>query len=93
MIGDERCDHGTSEPDHTSNASSSGDSCAGDVTRILSDIEGGDGQASEQLLPLVYEELRKLAADRMAKEKPGETLQATALVHEAYIRPVDVDKA
>ena len=64
-----------------------------DVTRILSQIEQGDGQAAEQLLPLVYEELRKLAAQKMAQEKPGQTLQATALVHEAYIRLVDVEKA
>ena len=65
----------------------------GDVTQILSDIEQGDGQAAEQLLPLVYAELRKLAAAKMAQEKPGQTLQATALVHDAYIRLVDVDKA
>jgi len=64
-----------------------------DVTRILSAIEQGDAGAAEQLLPLVYEELRKLAAQRMAQEKPGQTLQATALVHEAYIRLVDVEKA
>ena len=64
-----------------------------DVTRILSAIEQGDAQASEQLLPLVYDELRKLAAQKMAQEKPGQTLQATALVHEAYIRLVDVQKA
>lgn len=64
-----------------------------DVTRILSAIEQGDAQASEQLLPLVYEELRKLAAQKMANEKPGQTLQATALVHEAYLRLVDVKKA
>jgi RNA polymerase sigma factor (TIGR02999 family) len=57
-----------------------------DVTRILSAIEQGDPQASEQLLPLVYEELRRLAAQKMAQEKPGQTLQATALVHEAYLR-------
>jgi RNA polymerase sigma factor (TIGR02999 family) len=63
-----------------------------DVTRILSRIEHGDGQAAEQLLPLVYEELRKLAAAKMAQEKPDQTLQATALVHEAYIRLVDVEK-
>lgn len=56
-----------------------------DVTRILSGIEQGDPQAAEQLLPLVYEELRRLAARRLAKEKPGQTLQATALVHEAYL--------
>lgn len=60
-----------------------------DVTRILSAIEEGDPTASEQLLPLVYEELRKLAAAKMAREEPGQTLQATALVHEAYVRLVD----
>ena len=60
-----------------------------DVTRILSAIEQGDGQAAEELLPLVYDELRKLAAAKLANEKPGQTLQATALVHEAYIRLVD----
>ena len=54
------------------------------VTRILSAIEQGDGQAAEHLLPLVYDELRKLAAAKLANEKPGQTLQATALVHEAY---------
>jgi RNA polymerase sigma factor (TIGR02999 family) len=59
-----------------------------DVTRILSAIEQGDRQAAEQLLPLVYDELRKLAAARMAAEKPGHTLSATALVHEAYLRLV-----
>ena len=64
-----------------------------DVTQILSQIEQGDPSAAEQLLPLVYSELRKLAAQKMAQEKPGQTLQATALVHEAYIRLVDVDKA
>lgn len=64
-----------------------------DVTRILNAIEEGDAQAADQLLPLVYEELRKLAAQKMAQEKPGQTLQATALVHESYIRLVDVDKA
>src|SRR5262245_53031322 len=60
-----------------------------DVTRILSQIESGDPQAAERLLPLVYEELRKLAAAKLAHEKPGQTLQATALVHEAYVRLVD----
>jgi RNA polymerase sigma factor (TIGR02999 family) len=60
-----------------------------DVTQILSRIESGDPTASEQLLPFVYEELRKLAAQRLAHEKPGQTLQATALVHEAYLRLVD----
>jgi RNA polymerase sigma factor (TIGR02999 family) len=57
-----------------------------DVTRILSAIEQGDPEAAERLLPLVYGELRKLAAQRLAHEKPGQTLQATALVHEAYLR-------
>ena len=64
-----------------------------EVTRILSAIEHGDAQAAEQLLPLVYGELRRLAAEKMAQEKPGQTLQATALVHEAYMRLVDVGKA
>ena len=64
-----------------------------DVTHILSQIESGDPSAAEQLLPMVYEELRKLAAARLAHEKPGQTLQATALVHEAYLRLVDVEKA
>ena len=59
-----------------------------DVTRILNAIEGGDPKAADELLPLVYEELRLLAAQKMAQEKPGRTLQATALVHEAYIRLV-----
>src|SRR5262245_14534649 len=59
-----------------------------DVTRILSQIDAGDPAAAEQLLPLVYDELRKLAAAKMAHEKPGQTLQATALVHEAYLRLV-----
>src|SRR5881227_2396109 len=64
-----------------------------EVTRILSAIEGGDPHAAEQLLPLVYQELRQLAAQKLAQEKPGQTLQATALVHEAYLRLVDVEKA
>src|SRR5262245_22522720 len=59
-----------------------------EVTRILSSIEEGEPSAAEQLLPLVYDELRKLAAQRLAQEKPGQTLQATALVHEAYLRLV-----
>ena len=63
-----------------------------DVTRILSQIDAGDPAAAEQLLPLVYNELRKLAAAKLAQEKPGQTLQATALVHEVYLRLVDVDK-
>jgi RNA polymerase sigma factor (TIGR02999 family) len=63
-----------------------------EVTRVLSAIEGGDLHAAEQLLPLVYQELRKLAAHKLAQEKPGQTLEATALVHEAYLRLVDVEK-
>jgi RNA polymerase sigma factor (TIGR02999 family) len=63
------------------------------VTQILSKIEQGDPSAADQLLPLVYDELRKLAAAKLAHEKPGQTLQATALVHDAYIRLVDVEKA
>src|ERR1700741_3181048 len=63
-----------------------------DVTRILSAIEQGDPNAAEQLLPLVYDELRKLAAQKMAQEAPGQTLQATALVHDAYLRLVDREK-
>ena len=63
-----------------------------DVTRILSAIEQGDPSAAEELLPLVYAELRKLAAHKMAQEAPGQTLEATALVHEAYLRLVDVDQ-
>jgi RNA polymerase sigma factor (TIGR02999 family) len=64
-----------------------------DVTHVLSKIEDGDPSAAGQLLPLVYDELRKLAAAKLANEKPGQTLQATALVHDAYIRLVDVEKA
>ena len=64
-----------------------------DVTRILSQIESGDPSAAEQLLPLVYDELRKLAAAKLANEKPGQTLQATSLVHDAYLKLVDTDKA
>src|SRR5438445_9899835 len=67
--------------------------CMGEVTQILNAIEQGDPQASEQLLPLVYEELRQLASQKLTQEKPGQTLQATALVHEAYLRLVDVKKA
>src|SRR5262245_23456489 len=63
-----------------------------EVTRILSAIEQGDPHASEQLLPMVYDELRRLAAQKMAQEKPGQTLEATALVHEAYLRLVDTAK-
>jgi hypothetical protein len=64
-----------------------------EVTRILSTIEQGDPHAAERLLPLVYDELRRLAAQKLAGEKPGQTLQATALVHEAYLRLVDGEKA
>ena len=64
-----------------------------EVTQILSAIEQGDPHAADQLLPLVYDELRKLAAQRLAQEAPGQTLQATALVHEAYVRLVDVKEA
>lgn len=64
-----------------------------DVTQILLRIEDGDPSAAEQLLPLIYDELRKLAAAKMAHEKPGQTLQATALVHEAYLRLVNVEQA
>src|SRR4051812_41597714 len=63
-----------------------------DVTRILSAIEAGDPSAAEQLLPLVYDELRKLAAQKLAQEKPGQTLEATALVHEAYVRLLGAEK-
>ena len=63
-----------------------------DLTRILSAIQQGDSHAAEQLLPLIYEELRKLASQKLAQEKPGQTLQATALVHEAYLRLVDTEK-
>lgn len=64
-----------------------------DVTQILSQIEHGDPSAADKLLPLVYEELRRLAAVRLANEKPGQTLQATALVHDAYLRLVDGERA
>jgi RNA polymerase sigma factor (TIGR02999 family) len=64
-----------------------------DVTHILSQIESGDSGAADQLIPLVYDELRKLASAKLAQEKPGHTLQATALVHEVYLRLVDVDQA
>src|SRR3954469_25569392 len=63
-----------------------------EVTQILAAIEQGDPQVAEQLLPLVYTELRRLAAQKLAHEAPGQTLQATALVHEAYLRLVDVDQ-
>jgi RNA polymerase sigma factor (TIGR02999 family) len=76
-------DHDTSE----------GAALMSDITNILSQIGSGDSSAAEQLLPLVYDELRKLAAAKLAQEKPGQTLQATALVHDAYLRLVDVEKA
>jgi RNA polymerase sigma factor (TIGR02999 family) len=63
-----------------------------EVTRILSAIEQGDPHAADQLLPLVYDQLHRLAGERMAQERPGQTLQATALVHEAYVRLVDADR-
>ena len=63
-----------------------------ELTRVLSAIDRGDPHAAEHLLPLVYEELRKLAAQKLAQEKPGQTLEATALVHEAYVRLVDTDQ-
>jgi RNA polymerase sigma factor (TIGR02999 family) len=64
-----------------------------EVTRILSAMEQGDAHAADQLLPLVYDALRKLAAQKLARERPGQTLEATALVHEAYLRLVDVEHA
>lgn len=64
-----------------------------EITRILSAVEQGDPQAAEKLLPLVYDELRRVAAQKLALEKPGQTLQATALVHEAYVRLLGTDKA
>lgn len=67
--------------------------CMNNVTQILGQIQAGDPTAAEQLLPLLYDELRKLAEQKLAHEKPGQTLQATALVHEAYVRLVDSDKA
>ena len=63
------------------------------VLRLLSAIEGGDPSAAEQLLPLVYQQLRKLAAAKLARERPGQTIQPTVLVHEAYLRLVDADEA
>lgn len=67
-------------------------SMPGDVTQLLSDIDSGDPQAAEELLPLVYDELRRLAAHKMASEKPGQTLQATALVHEAWLKVAGSDR-
>ena len=95
MVGDDvHCDASSDEPEaNTPSDLDASRNLTGDVTQILSAMEQGDGQAAEQLLPLVYEELRKLAAGKMAQEKPGQTLQATALVHEAYVRLVDVATA
>jgi RNA polymerase sigma factor (TIGR02999 family) len=96
MVADDaQSDRAGDEPAPASSPAEPGaPACAqGDVTRILAEIEHGDGHAAEQLLPLVYAELRKLAAAKMAQEKPGQTLQATALVHEAYVRLVDVEQA
>jgi RNA polymerase sigma factor (TIGR02999 family) len=84
-------DNSLDQPEPTTSPSSPVAS-AGDVTRILSAIEQGDSHAAEELLPLVYEELRRLAAHKMAQEKPGQTLQPTALVHEAYLRLVRQDQ-
>ena len=64
-----------------------------DITRVIEAVQRGDAKAADELLPLVYEELRKLATQKLAQEAPGQTLQATALVHEAYLRLVDVERA
>lgn len=96
MVSDELGDQSSAiEPLPISTSANRGGSekQRGDVTQILSAIESGDQKASEDLLPLVYEELRKLATAKMSREKPGQTFQATDLVHDAYIRLVDVDKA
>src|SRR5262245_58632968 len=79
------------EPSSCDRAST--DSPMNEVTRILSAIEQGEPNAASQLLPLVYDELRQLAAQKLAQEKPGQTLQATALVHEAYLRLVGAEQA
>ena len=90
---DEHCDQGGDMPDPAVDCQELGPSpAAGDVTHILSAIEQGDSRAAEHLLPAVYEELRALASAKMAQEKPGQTLQATALVHEAYLRLVGEGK-
>ena len=95
MVCDDHQDKGpedcTSEmiPPRSSTTGARSPTPEGDVTRILAAIEQGDGQAAEHLLPLVYDELRRLAAARLARERPGQTLNATALVHEAYLRLVD----
>jgi RNA polymerase sigma factor (TIGR02999 family) len=96
MVSDELRDQPLSDTSGSESSQPSPDSApscngrgADDVTQILSAIEDGDSRAAEQLLPLIYEELRKLAAAKMAREDPGQTLQATALVHEAYLRLVE----
>ena len=95
MVGDDPSS-GDWAAEPASTTSSSGQArrtqAPGDVTQVLSAIAQGDRLAAEQLLPLVYDELRKLAAEKMACEQPGQTLQATALVHEAYLRLVDVER-
>jgi RNA polymerase sigma factor (TIGR02999 family) len=94
MDRDQPRDAGSSQDRQPSDAPESSGSSprAGDVTLILACIEQGQPKAAEQLLPIVYDELRRLATTRMAQEQPGQTLQATALVHEAYIRLVDTKK-
>src|SRR5687767_4400338 len=87
----QRREHPSSTPRSTTMAAE-GQACKmSEVTQILSAIEHGETRAAEKLLPLVYDELRKLAAAKLAQEKAGQTLQATALVHEVYVRLVDVD--
>jgi RNA polymerase sigma factor (TIGR02999 family) len=95
MVGsDSRHDSADGEPaDPASRPENRAGPDPGNVTRILSQIQSGDSAAAEQLLPFVYDELRRLAAAKMAQEHPGQTLQATALVHEAYIRLVDSEQA
>src|SRR4029077_19853672 len=84
---------GRGAPAAPARGSSGGARTMDTITKVLNAIEHGDPHAAEQLLPLVYDELRKLAAAKLAHEKPGQTLQATALVHEAYLRLVDSEKA
>jgi RNA polymerase sigma factor (TIGR02999 family) len=87
------CGHGNGYTQQPGISSSRAVPAMSEVTHILSAIEQGDPHAAEQLLPLIYDELRRLAAQKLVQEKPGQTLQATALVHEAYIRLVDVELA
>ena len=99
MVHDDQREDGPGDrrPEAIPRTPSVPDSCLppppGDATLILSRIESGDPDAAEELLPLVYEELRRLAAAKMAQERPGQTLQATALVHEAYLRLVNTERA